>query len=120
MIPRVVGLCKFACVEDEHALVCLGCQAEGGKDRKDKTIEERYQKKTLREHVLTRPDSYVGSCKRHEDELWVHDGEKMVFKTVSIVPALYKIFDEILVNAADNKVNDPSMDEIRVVIDVVS
>lgn len=33
------------------------------------------------------------------------------------VPGFYKIFDEILVNAADNKHNDPTMDTIRVDID---
>lgn len=32
------------------------------------------------------------------------------------MPGFYKIFDEILVNAADNKQNDPSMDTIRVTI----
>lgn len=34
------------------------------------------------------------------------------------MPGFYKIFDEILVNAADNKVRDPTMSEIRVSIDV--
>ena len=35
-------------------------------------------------------------------------------------PGLYKIFDEILVNAADNKVRDPKMDTLKVDIDAVS
>lgn len=34
-------------------------------------------------------------------------------------PGLYKIFDEIIVNASDNKQRDPSMDTIRVDIDQV-
>ncbi|CAI7890970.1 unnamed protein product [Closterium sp. NIES-53] len=34
-----------------------------------------------------------------------------------MVPGLYKIFDEILVNAADNKQRDSSMDAIKVTID---
>lgn len=33
------------------------------------------------------------------------------------MPGLYKIFDEILVNAADNKHNDASMSRIEVCID---
>lgn len=33
------------------------------------------------------------------------------------VPGFYKIFDEIVVNAADNKHNDPTMNTIRVDID---
>ncbi len=40
-----------------------------------------------------------------------------VFKTtrpITFVPGLYKIFDEIMVNAADNKQRDPSMDTIKV------
>ena len=52
-------------------------------------------------------------------EMWCFDAEteSMVFKEVTIVPGLYKIFDEILVNAADNKIRDPSMKNIRVKID---
>ena len=38
-------------------------------------------------------------------------------KTVAFTPGLYKIFDEILVNATDNKVRDPTMKELRVDID---
>lgn len=41
----------------------------------------------------------------------------MEFRKVSFVPGLYKIFDEILVNAADNKQRDDSMTEIKVTID---
>ena len=36
---------------------------------------------------------------------------------MSFVPGLYKIFDEILVNAADNKVRDPPMVTLKVDID---
>ncbi|RIB16058.1 DNA topoisomerase [Gigaspora rosea] len=41
----------------------------------------------------------------------------MVYRDVTIVPGLYKIVDEILVNAADNKIRDPSMNTIKVKID---
>ena len=36
------------------------------------------------------------------------------------VPGLYKIFDEILVNAADNKQRDASMNALKVTIDGAS
>jgi DNA topoisomerase-2 len=42
----------------------------------------------------------------------------MVEEEVEFVPALYKIFDEILVNAADNKQRDSSMKLISIVIDM--
>ncbi len=39
----------------------------------------------------------------------------MNFRTIKFVPGLYKIFDEILVNAADNRQRDPQgMDTIKV------
>ncbi|OVA19386.1 DNA topoisomerase II [Macleaya cordata] len=83
-----------------------------------KTIEETYQKKTQLEHILLRPDTYVGSIEKHTQNLWVYEGGEMVYRPVSYVPGLYKIFDEILVNAADNKQRDPSMDSVKVDIDV--
>ena len=45
--------------------------------------------------------------------MWVYEGDEgMVKREVTYVPGLYKIFDEILVNAADNKQRDPKMDTI--------
>lgn len=83
-----------------------------------KTIEEMYQKKSQLEHILLRPDTYIGSIEKHTQTLWVYENEEMVYRPVTYVPGLYKIFDEILVNAADNKQRDPSMDSVKVVIDV--
>ncbi|WOK99049.1 DNA topoisomerase 2-like [Canna indica] len=83
-----------------------------------KTIEEIYQKKSQLEHILLRPDTYVGSVEKHTQTLWVFENGEMVNRPVTYVPGLYKIFDEILVNAADNKQRDPSMDSLKVEIDV--
>lgn len=83
-----------------------------------KTIEETYQKKSQLEHILLRPDTYIGSIEKHTQSLWVYEDEKMVHRQVTYVPGLYKIFDEILVNAADNKQRDSTMDSLKVVIDV--
>lgn len=55
--------------------------------------------------------------------MWVIDDSdfdhpKMVNKQISYVPGLYKIFDEIIVNAADNIQRDPKgMTQIKVTID---
>ncbi|QLQ78910.1 hypothetical protein HG537_0B02580 [Torulaspora globosa] len=81
-----------------------------------KSASERYQKISQLEHILKRPDTYIGSVESQEQQQWIHEEEtdQMIEKTVQIVPGLYKIFDEILVNAADNKVRDPSMKKIEV------
>ena len=47
--------------------------------------------------------------------MWVYDSQRgMVLRDVCYVPGLYKIFDEILVNAADNEIRDPKMSCIRI------
>jgi len=82
-------------------------------------LSKKYQKKTQLEHILIRPDTYIGSVEKVTNERWVYDEatRSMVNKTVTYVPGLYKIFDEILVNAADNKQRDSSMKAIKVTID---
>ncbi|KAM9987338.1 hypothetical protein ACTFIZ_005365 [Dictyostelium cf. discoideum] len=85
--------------------------------KKGKSIEEIYQKKELLDQILLRPDTYIGSTERQEEELWVWEDNRMVHRKVSFVPGIYKIFDEILVNAADNKQREGNMKFIKVVID---
>ncbi len=89
------------------------------KNSKKETIEEQYQKVTQYEHILKRPDSYIGSIEFQKERLWVYNSEteQLEFREVKYVPGLFKIFDEILVNAADNYQNDKSMKYIKVTID---
>eukprot|EP01041_Mallomonas_annulata_P004201 gene4201-8354_t len=90
-----------------------------GKSKKVRTIEQIYQKKSQLEHILLRPDTYVGSVERQTQTMWVFDAEtkQVVFHPCTFVPGLYKIFDEIIVNASDNKQRDPTMNKIEVTID---
>ena len=83
------------------------------------TIEQKYQKKTQIEHILLRPDTYVGDISLQNESMWVYDSSssKIVKRDITYVPGLYKIFDEILVNARDHSCNDPTCDTIKVVID---
>ncbi|KAF8588504.1 type II DNA topoisomerase [Ramaria rubella] len=87
---------------------------------KDKTTTEIYQKLTQLEHILKRPDSYIGSVEAHTQNMWVYDSEntRMTNREITYVPGFFKIVDEILVNAADNKINDPNMSTLKVNIDI--
>jgi len=88
--------------------------------KRGKTIEEIYQKLSQLDHILLRPDTYVGSIEMQNDHMWVYDAkqQQMVRQSLSFVPGLYKIFDEVLVNAADNFVRDPEHQTyIKVTID---
>nr|XP_014334365.1 PREDICTED: DNA topoisomerase 2-alpha isoform X1 [Bos mutus] len=86
--------------------------------KKRLSIERIYQKKTQLEHILLRPDTYIGSVESVTQQMWVYDEDIGInYREVTYVPGLYKIFDEILVNAADNKQRDPKMSCIRITID---
>lgn len=78
---------------------------EDGSERATETKEwKQYEKLDADKHILLRPDTYVGSTHPETRTRWVWSEEgKLVFRQVEFVPALYKIFDEILVNAADNR-----------------
>ena len=80
-------------------------EPQDGKPKKGKRLSQQYQKLTQLEHILKRPDTYIGSIERTERQMWVYNttSDSMEFREVSFVPGLYKIFDEVLVNAADNK-----------------
>ena len=84
-----------------------------------KTIEEQYQKKTQREHILLRPDSYIGSLNLEDCKMWIYDEktDKIVEKMINHSPGLYKIFDEIVVNAADHHTNFDSVTKIDFTFD---
>jgi len=63
-----------------------------------------YKKLTQREHILQLPDTYIGSRDAVRESRWIYDEEakKMVWKEVSFNPGLFKIFDELIVNALDH------------------
>uniref|UniRef100_A0A8C6ZG45 DNA topoisomerase 2 n=1 Tax=Nothoprocta perdicaria TaxID=30464 RepID=A0A8C6ZG45_NOTPE len=86
--------------------------------KKRLSVERIYQKKTQLEHILLRPDTYIGSVELVTQQMWVYDEDVgLNCRDVTYVPGLYKIFDEILVNAADNKQRDKAMSCIKITID---
>ena len=61
----------------------------------------KYERISAREHILLRPDTYVGSVATDTSSYWIRDGERFKLSELSVSPALVKIFDEVLVNAID-------------------
>ena len=79
---------------------------------------ESVQKLTHIEHVLKRPDSYVGPVELGTEPYWILSGQKFSKKNLKYSPALLKIFDEILVNAIDrNSLHPKHVSSISVAID---
>ena len=79
---------------------------------------EEYERLTAHEHVLRRPDTYVGSTKTRPIErvVLLPDGQVKIVKA-NVSPALEKVFDEVMTNALDHKIRDSKMTEIKCNID---
>ena len=73
---------------------------------KSKTTEEKYKKQTLLEHIQELPDTYIGSIDKTTELRYVFDSDqhKLLKKSITFIPGLYKIYDEIIVNAVDHYV----------------
>lgn len=71
-----------------------------------KNLAQQYQKKTDREHILSNPDTYIGSVENMDGEYHILDSvnTKIITKEMSVIPGLYKLFDEGIVNCRDHVV----------------
>lgn len=91
------------------------------KTSKTPSIEEQFKKKSLHEHILdpNTSETYIGSIHNDIINIYVYDDDenKIVRRDKHIILGLYKIFDEVLVNASDNTVRDKKCNRIEVNID---
>ena len=87
-----------------------------------KNIRETYRSHTHEEHIYEVPDTYIGSAEEDTISSLVlsEDRNCFVSRELKIVPGLYKVFDEVLVNALDQftrlcgKKVDYPMKQIRI------
>ena len=73
--------------------------------REKRTKELNYKKLQLKEQILLRPDTYIGSTKRvkSDENLWVLDTKnRFIQKQVSFTEGFIRLFVEIVSNAIDN------------------
>lgn len=83
------------------------------------TVGAIYKEKSQLDHVLLWPDSYIGSMEPVTELMWIYDKDEelVVQKKITYVPGLYKIFDDVLINAVDDKQREAKMDTIKIDID---
>lgn len=69
------------------------------------SLEQKYQKKTDKEHVLDNPGTYTGSMEPTDMDAYVLEEGKIVHKELkNIIMGLYKLFDEAIVNCRDHAI----------------
>ena len=86
-------------------------------------LEERYIKLTHQEHILARPDTYIGSIQIDTKQLFVAENyENIKDVKISYKETLYnqgfiKLFDEIITNASDHSLRTGQVSYIKVNIE---
>jgi DNA topoisomerase-2 len=65
-------------------------------------LAKAYKKQTHREHILSLPDTYIGSVETAEEDVFLRDNDAFVPGKAHINPGFYKLVDELLVNAHDH------------------
>jgi len=73
---------------------------------KDAILANKYQQKTDKQHILDNPDTYIGSVENVDAFVWLLNeaGERIVEKNIVLVPGLFKLFDEGIVNCRDHAI----------------
>ena len=71
----------------------------------------KYEKLTHQEHVLKRPDMYIGNMNLSDTLTYIYDEEEkhILQKEIGVVDGLLRIFIEPLSNAIDNVVRSREM-----------
>jgi len=81
-------------------------------------IEREYKILTDREHIVSRPQMYIGGISIERSSHFVLEGSKFVLKEIDYNPGFIKIFDEILDNSVDeSKRKDSKLDTIKISVD---
>ena len=75
----------------------------------DTNLSNKYQQKTDKQHILDNPDTYIGSVEIIDSEQFVFSSMeesniKIREKNIQYVPALFKLFDEGIVNCRDHAI----------------
>lgn len=79
-----------------------------------KKIEDIYKKLSQEEHILLRPDTYVGSTLVQTKDMWCYINDKVIKKEVTYIPAFLKLYDEIITNASDHKQRGGGVKNIKI------
>jgi len=65
-------------------------------------LAKAYKKQTHREHILSLPDTYIGSVETAEEEVYLLDSDVFQPAKIPVNPGFYKLIDELVVNAHDH------------------
>lgn len=81
-----------------------------------KSIQETYVKLSPIEHVLKKPGMYIGDLDFRNEKQFIYSKNNIIQQEISWSPGLYKLVDELIVNAYDQSIRDTTLTMINVEI----
>ena len=97
---------KQSSKEEKENLSVEDIKKESPNSKEKRTKELSFKKLQLKEQIILRPDTYIGSVKKvkSDDSLWVlsKDKTKMIQKQVTFTEGFIRLFIEVVSNSIDN------------------
>jgi DNA topoisomerase-2 len=79
-------------------------------------VTEKYQSMTDIEHVLNRPDSYIGNINTLKVNTDILVDNKIITKSIKKNSGFHKIFDEVITNCIDESKENKKLNKIDVTV----
>jgi DNA topoisomerase-2 len=80
-------------------------------ENQNQTQNLQYQEKTEKQHILENPDTYTGSSDNVTGQMYIFKDSCIKLEEIEYNPALYKLFDEAVVNCLDHVVRTKTRKE---------
>jgi DNA topoisomerase-2 len=77
-------------------------------------MSKKYIKLTPIEHILKRPNMYIGEISNKLSKEFILESNIIIEKEINYNPGLYKLCDELIVNSYDASINDKTLDNISI------
>jgi DNA topoisomerase-2 len=78
------------------------------------SVQEKYTELTQREHILEKPNIYIGSIDNEEANVWIFENGCLIKKNITYNSGFYKIIDEVISNSSDHSIKDKTCTEIKI------
>jgi len=69
-------------------------------------------------HVLCRPEMYIGGVSKEKQKRWIIQNNEIIEKEIEIIPAIVKLFDEVISNSVDEAIKTNFEFANKIIVDV--
>ena len=89
-----------------HNSTVIIMSSTSASNKMESDLSNKYQQKTDKQHILDNPDTYIGSIEQVDSNVWTlnESCDRITERNIDYIPALFKLFDEGIVNCRDHAI----------------